>query len=77
MRRLTELRIPRTADLNNARGARKKKGYGEWNKKTIHLMLTNETYLGHWKYGKRNAGRVNPDDYLIEVKVPAIVDEKL
>jgi site-specific DNA recombinase len=56
------------------RGVKKRKGWGEWSKATVHYILNNETYTGTWRYGKRNGNVPNPDDYLLTVKVPAIID---
>lgn len=74
VRRLSGQRIPTPTDKKNMRGVKKKKGFGQWSKATIHYILKNETYAGRWHYGKKssNTGR-NPKSYWIAVEVPAII----
>lgn len=50
----------------NGRGIKTKKG-GLWNKGSFHRMLTNETYIGVYRYS----------DVRIEGGVPAIIDKAL
>jgi len=74
IRRLTALRIPTPTDIQNMRGVKKRKEWGEWSKATVHYMLKNETYVGTWHYGKNNGKGANAAESLIPVTVPAIVD---
>jgi site-specific DNA recombinase len=70
-RRLTELKapIPRSAIL--------KRRTEEWSQTTVHMILENRTYAGVWTYGKTNRGKHNAPDNHVQVKVPAIVTEKM
>lgn len=51
---------------------------GVWSRSVVSRMIKNETYAGVWHYGKRHtrARKQNPDEHLISVEVPAIVDRK-
>jgi hypothetical protein len=50
----------------------KKRSYGEWNKKTVSRILTRETYIGVWHYGK-----LNKKQKLISVTVPSIISREM
>jgi site-specific DNA recombinase len=68
--KLTEMGVP-TAKRNS----------DTWRVSTIHDMLKNETYAGTWHYGKMGVSddgrRVpNPDESLIPVSVPSIVERE-
>ncbi len=73
--RLTEMGIPTQAD--NHKGYIKIRGKGVWNKNAVSLMLSNETYCGVWHYGKKGKDGLNPQDHLIAVNVPSIIDREL
>ena len=55
-----------------------KRTNNKWAHATVNRILHTETYVGIWHYGKYghlNGKRVrNPDDYLLAIQVPAIVD---
>ena len=58
--------------------AKRTRPSGVWNESTVRKILTNETYAGVWRYGKRigaggNGGGRAKDDHIL-VTVPAIVD---
>jgi len=75
-RRLTEMGLPTWKDIHK-RGY-KKRGYGEWSDGTITGILSNETYIGHWHYGKRRSGmKRNPRSQWLRVEVPAIISHEL
>jgi len=75
-RKLSGLGIPTAQDKRGGRN--KKRKCGQWSPGTLQHILSNETYAGLWHYGKerRDGNRhiKNPDDYLIAVEVPAIVE---
>ncbi len=52
-----------------------------WCSATVHIILTNETYVGVWRYGKRigNEGRrgKRPIAEQIAVSVPALIEREL
>lgn len=77
-RELSRLKIPTPYDGRKNRI--KIRGYGEWSSSVVSRFLNNETYAGVWYYGKtkfvRKKANRNPDDYLIPVSVPAIVDRE-
>jgi site-specific DNA recombinase len=75
-RKLSEMRVLTWADI---RGARKKRGRGEWEPSSIASIISNETYAGVWHYGKRSSGgkHVNSRDQWLDVEVPAIVSREV
>jgi len=82
-RQLTKMGVPTWADtkVGNRSGV-KKSEHGVWNRSAVHRILGKELYTGVWHYGKftetAEGKRIrNPDDYLIPVEVPAIVDREL
>jgi site-specific DNA recombinase len=74
--RLTEMKVPTWYDIHGK--GRKKRGYGEWSRRAISRILSNETYAGVWYYGQRNdcAHKKTPREHWIAVAVPEIVDRK-
>ncbi len=75
-RKLTEMGIPTWKDTHN-RGY-KKRGYAQWADGTITGILTNETYLGNWYYGrKRRPDFINPKEHWLALNVPPIIDQRL
>jgi len=67
-RKLSELGIATPADLNRLKGAViKRRGWGQWNRSTVHTLLRNDCYIGTWTYGKDT-------DHALTVAVPALVD---
>lgn len=54
-----------------------KRSHNRWARPTVNRILRSETYSGVWHYGKygRKDGKwsINPEEYRISVKVPAIV----
>ena len=76
-KRLTKMGVPTWSDLRG-RKINKKRGYAEWSDGTISSLLTNETYIGDWHYGrKRKPGIINPREHWITIKVPPIVSRDL
>ena len=71
---LTELEIPTYADLRGKSDCTKKtmSRRGQWQRSSVWRVLTNETYSGVWRYGRR--GWLESD--WIPIKVPAIVDRE-
>jgi site-specific DNA recombinase len=78
-RRLSDMQIPTFTEIRKRPIRKKKRGYGQWSRSVIHKILSNPAYAGRWQYGKRRRvdGRLvkNPPENIIEVEVPAIVDE--
>jgi site-specific DNA recombinase len=82
---LTQLGIPTWTDLRRP-GKGKKQARGKWSNSSVRPILANETYTGRWLFGKRKLVITyengikkqthvsNPDEHLIAVDVPAIVD---
>ena len=62
----------------NGRGYRTKRG-GTFGIGPLHLILTNTAYIGRWKYNVRSAktGEKKPESEVVEIAIPAIVDESL
>lgn len=57
---LTEMGIPTSYDTGARRRMEKRKmGYGQWSRGSVAYLLTNETYIGIWHYGKRRKEKVN------------------
>ena len=75
-RRLSEMRIAPPGDKHDRPRVRTR---GMWNPGAVYRILTNETYAGVWRYGKREglAGRPRTVGEQIVVSVPAIVDHDL
>jgi site-specific DNA recombinase len=48
-----------------------------WNQSQVSRIVSNETYAGTWRYGKRNRNGKNPKDFHIAVNVPAIVSREI
>ena len=65
-RKLSEMKVPTLVDLRNP--GVKKRGQGEWSQGSVYRMLTNETYVGTWHFGKSAEHRE-----LIAVSVPALI----
>jgi len=55
-----------------------KNGSPYWHRQTIKQILLNETYVGRWRYRRRDwtTGREIPEDQQIIIPVPAIIDEE-
>ena len=70
---------PTYADIRPTRN--KRRPAGKWSSSVVGRILENETYSGTWYHGKRrrNGERWvrNPDDSLIAVAVPAIVEHEI
>lgn len=70
-------------DECNRRGWRTKTG-NEFRKNSVHDILANQKYAGYYIYGRtcgprnepRNNHRLNPDAYIVEDGMPAIVDKE-
>ncbi len=76
VRRLTEMDILTWRDTH--KWGFKKRGFGQWTRGTIKIILNNETYIGLWHYGrcgKRN--KLNPRSQWLTVEVPAIISREL
>ena len=65
--KLTEMGIPTRGDTY--KHVCKKRGYGQWSRKTVYRILKRETYTGTWHFGKIGASETIP------VKVPAIISQ--
>jgi site-specific DNA recombinase len=75
--KLSAMGVPSPADTNWFKNLNaKKRKYGEWSKATVRRILTNESYIGTWHFGKRNGRKntTNDPDNRITVAVPTIVD---
>jgi site-specific DNA recombinase len=68
-KKLTKMRVPTQFDMT-PRYSKKRMGPGEWCISTVAVILSNETYVGTWHYGKDG----NPSEKWIPVTVPALVD---
>ena len=75
--RLSAMNIPTPSEQTGKRQT-KKRGAGEWGASMVANILNRETYAGTWHYGRYNsfANQTNPDDNLIAVSVPAIIDRQ-
>jgi len=76
--RLSGMGVPTWTDVQAIPG-RKARGRGQWGHSTVGDILSSETYIGAWYYGKHGqdaAGkwRINPQESWLAVQVPAIVD---
>ena len=77
--KLSSLGIETYADRR--KGIRKKMGRGQWPVESVRNILRNETYIGTWKYAKKEwvkrdyVGQSEPVD--IPVEVPAIIKPEL
>ena len=65
--------LRRICDLLNEAGIASPLG-GAWQHGQVRRMLTSETYVGRWYYGKYNHSTPNDPSNWIAVNVPAIVD---
>jgi len=75
-RKLSQMRVPTWQDVHGRLS--KKRKHGEWADATITLILSNETYIGLWHYGKHKSPRErNPRSQWITVNVPAIISREL
>lgn len=81
--KLTSLGEPTFADTGT-RGrfrGKTKNSIGEWTRSVVFQLLSNETYAGVWRYGKRSKrdGKLvrNPNDRTIAVAVPSIVSREV
>lgn len=70
VKKLTKLGVPTRGD--KYKHVKKKRGYGQWNRQTVRRILTRETYIGTWHFGK-----LNPDENDIPIEVPPIVTPEL
>jgi len=85
-RKLNDLGIPTWGDMGRHRVTRQKTHrYGEWCRAVVSQILKNPTYAGHWQYGKSHLVKTeegrqrrvyNPEEHIIDVTVPAIVDQE-
>ena len=57
----------------NEVGAAAPAGPGRWSLSTLHYVLTNETYAGTWRYGKKSTRGTAAYDELPTIAVPAII----
>lgn len=85
-RRLTDSGTPTQKDTSHVRN---RKYEGLWVKSTVYDILTRETYVGIWRYGKRQVkrmdevGRIRTHTTMREVEetiavpVPAIIEKNL
>jgi len=60
-KRLTDMRVPTWNDVHGL-CSKPRSAEGEWAPSTVARLLSNETYIGRWKYGG------------VEVPIPAITD---
>ncbi len=87
-RKLTELGIPTPSDVRKFHGVDKLVSFGQWNRATIHKILTSETYIGTWYYGKAKNKKFrkadgstgyraikNSKNQWIKVDVPPIISQ--
>lgn len=57
---LTEMGIPTSYDTGERRRIEKRTmEYGQWSRGSVAYILTNETYIGVWYYGKRKKSKVD------------------
>jgi len=68
-KKLTQMGIPTRGDTY--KHVRKKRGYAQWNKRTVCRILKRETYTGIWYYGKSSSSEPIP------VPVPAIISQEV
>jgi site-specific DNA recombinase len=72
---------PSYADTHS-RSKKKQRAWGKWHTSAVHRILTRETYVGIWHYGKRRRhsdGKKwtrNSDEHRLTVEVPAIMDRE-
>ncbi len=75
--RLTELGMPTPSQIMGRRHNRKRENH-IWSFPTVSNFLTNETYMGIWRYGKKIGSNGNGGHRLagdqITVSVPQIID---
>jgi site-specific DNA recombinase len=77
--KLTEMGVPTRGDQGTH--TFKKMGAGVWNRRTVHDILTNETYAGKWHYFKTETHGVGEERtrarteriHWVEVEVPSII----
>ncbi|MBI5304002.1 MAG: recombinase family protein [Chloroflexi bacterium] len=78
--RLTEMGFP-TPSLMYGRRVNRRRENHIWSLGTIRSILSNETYAGVWRYGKRigfqGLGGKRAQDELVTVQVPALIDRGL
>jgi site-specific DNA recombinase len=76
-KRLSEARIPTPYEKHHRPRLRES---GMWGGVSVRRILSNETYAGVWRYGKRigadGAGGTRPLEQTIAVEVPAIIDQE-
>jgi site-specific DNA recombinase len=77
-RRLDELRIPKPSDSAGTKHRRKSR---VWCVSAIQNILSSETYIGVWRFGKSIGGNgregKRPIEEQIAVSVPAVLDDQL
>ncbi len=79
--KLSRMRVESHADRRSNKAAGKRLKRGEWGETTIREILKNETYMGVWRYAKKQnvkrdyVGQNEPVD--IPVEVPAIISREL
>lgn len=54
-RRLTEEGVPTWRDIHKTGFQKTRRGFGEWSRSSVHKILTNELYVGVWRYEKNSA----------------------
>ncbi|MBI3788747.1 MAG: recombinase family protein [Ignavibacteriales bacterium] len=69
--RLSELGIPtaRNPILGNKSG--------KWSGSAVRAILSNETYVGIWTYGKTYGSKRNPVEHCVRIDVPSIIDKEV
>jgi len=74
-KRLTEMGIPTWADVHNP-SMRSNGNRCQWYASTVRKLLTNETYAGTWRYGRRNnhQAKNNPQETWLTVEVEPLID---
>ncbi len=82
--KLKELEVPTPTESDHRLSIRKTAGRCEWHATSVRYILTNETYIGRWSYGKntkrnnrKRAQSLIPDDLLdapVYIDVPRIID---
>lgn len=75
--RLSAMKVPTPCSRNNRKCVRK----GMWSRTTLHHMLTNELYIGVYRYGKvthKEGRRIKcPDKEHIVLSIPPLVSQNL
>ena len=81
-KRLNEQSVPTYTDNrpNSAPGYKRKRQHGKWSNDTVRRIVTNETYVGKWHYGKSmyaNTRKKRAKEEWICVDVPSVVSQEV